>query len=338
MSVLPPSTGPTSRDRVVALLDGAEPPAREVLSRLRLIEADLSDLDLSGIDLSGLDLSGANLSGTLFHRAVLRGTIFFGARMERTEFLASDLTGADLSDCVGAHCGFGHANLTGAQLVKSRLHTSTFTGATLVDVDGRAADLTGSRLREADLSGACMERAKLRETDLTGATVTGATFRDASLVAAELRRMVGYTSADWIGVDVRDADFRNAWLCRRHLIDENFLWEFRNESRANRAIYWLWWATSDCGRSLGRWGALTAILALAFAGIYDFVEIDYGSSPTWLSPLYFSIVTMTTLGYGDALPTDVPSQIAVIGQVVVGYVMLGGLMSIFAAKMGRRGE
>ena len=80
------------------------------------------------------------------------------------------------------------------------------------------------------------------------------------------------------------------------------------------------------------------MIAALFAFLYGFVEIDYGDYETGLSPMYFSIVTMTTLGYGDILPLSVPAQILVVIQVLVGYIMLGGLLSIFANKLARRAE
>ena len=71
---------------------------------------------------------------------------------------------------------------------------------------------------------------------------------------------------------------------------------------------------------------------------YGFVEIDYGTYETGLSPLYYSVVTMTTLGYGDAVPASTAEQVMAMVQVVIGDVMLGGVLSIFATKMGRRAE
>ena len=99
-----------------------------------------------------------------------------------------------------------------------------------------------------------------------------------------------------------------------------------------------WWLTSDCGRSLFRWGSFAFGVAAVYAIIFSFpgVGIDYGDDATRLSPLYFSIVTFTTLGYGDVLPTSLVGQLLVITEVVFGYVGLGGLLSILANKMARR--
>jgi hypothetical protein len=137
---------------------------------------------------------------------------------------------------------------------------------------------------------------------------------------------------------VRGADFCGAYLVRQHILDQNYLWEFKNESAANRAIYGIWWLTSDCGRSFPRWGLWTAVVAMFYAVVFTQVGIDFGEHPTALSPIYFSIVTLTTLGYGDALPSTMGGQLAVIAEVLTGYVMLGGLLSIFSSKMGRRGS
>ena len=65
---------------------------------------------------------------------------------------------------------------------------------------------------------------------------------------------------------------------------------------------------------------------------------DDGAAETALSPYYFSVVTLTTLGYGDVLPNSLAAQILVIIQVIIGYVMLGGVLSIFANKMSRRAD
>ncbi len=125
---------------------------------------------------------------------------------------------------------------------------------------------------------------------------------------------------------------------RRHVLDENFLFEFRNQSPVNEWVYRLWWLTSDCGRSATRWAGWTVIIALLFAGLYQLTDVSYGDHETWLSPLYYSVVTLTTLGYGDVLPASTGAQLACMAQVVIGYVQLGGLMSIFSNKMSRRAD
>ncbi|MEE9417675.1 MAG: ion channel, partial [Acidimicrobiales bacterium] len=181
-------------------------------------------------------------------------------------------------------------------------------------------------------------RSNLSGADLTDANLDGASLHDADLSAATLRGIRGASNADWIGATFSTADFTGSYLARREAIDQNYLHEFRSRGRIQEFLYRLWWVTSDCGRSFLRWGVLTLAFSMVFGGIYRLVDIDYGSHETAISSFYFSVVTLTTLGYGDVLPVSQTAQIIVMLEVVLGYGMLGGLMSIFASKMGRRGE
>jgi hypothetical protein len=57
---------------------------------------------------------------------------------------------------------------------------------------------------------------------------------------------------------------------------------------------------------------------------------------TPITPYYFSIVTLTTLGFGDVSPQNIAGEIWVILEVVLGYVMLGGLVGLFTSKISER--
>lgn len=305
--------------------------------------ADLSDEDLSGVNLAGLDLTEARLTRTNLAHAklsfcILRGAHLGQANLDGAELLGSDLSEADLSECSAERTGLGGTNLTRATLNGARLKDATLSRATMSGALFGGAHLESARLCECDLSKADFTNADLSRADLRQSDVTRACFHDTNLRDANLRGVRGYTSASWLGADTRDANFRGASLMRRHIEDENYLHEFRTQSRANAMLYLVWWITSDCGRSLYRWAACTGLLALLFAVAYRSVAIDFGPNETVLSPLYFSVVTLTTLGYGDALPVSVMAQLVVMAEVITGYVALGGLLSVFATKMGRRAE
>ena len=304
----------------------------------QLIGEDLSGLDLSGYDLSGADLSRANLVHTRLMGANLRGTVLFEANLTDSVLLSADLTGANLSACIADHAGFESANLKDATLFSASLKAATFIKATLQGTDLRATDLQHARLRDADLRNADFSRSNLQHAELQGSSVDSATFVDADLRHSRLRGLRGYTAANWIGADVHGINFTGAYLTRRTIMDQNYLHEFRIQSKTNRFIYWLWWATSDCGRSFLRWGAWIIILVMLFALLFTFVAVDYGDSPTIISSIYYSVVTLTTLGYGDVVPVSMMAQVLAMIEVVFGYVMLGGLLSIFANKMARRAD
>lgn len=308
-----------------------------------LVGADLGGLDLAGRDLSGRDLTAANLAGANLAGARLVGTILSDAilsdaDLSDAQLLGANLTRADLTGVNARRAVLGRANLTDAALFNANLENAALSHADLTGADLRVANLDRARLREADLTRADASRAQLTETDLTRSEVGKAAFRDADLGRSRVKGMTGYASADWIGVDILDVDFAGAYLARRAIMDQNYLHEFRNKSRLNRFVYRVWWVTSDCGRSYLRWALWTILMAAIFAIAFSFADVDYGDYETSLSPVYYSVVTLTTLGYGDVLPASVGAQVLAMIEVVLGYVMLGGLLSIFATKMGRRAE
>ncbi len=301
-------------------------------------EVSLEGLDFSGKDLSGENLSGASLRGARFFRANLRGAILTGADLTGADFTGANLEGANLEGAKAEAAGFGMANLKGARLFNANLRHATFTKADLERAELGCADLSYARLREANLKKANFTAAILKEAHLNLSDVSGAIFKDADLRGAHLRMLKGYKTANWIGTDIRDINFAGAYLVRRHILDENYLEEFRKQGRWAKIVYYLWWLTSDCGRSLKRWCFLIALQALFFAFIYHLIGVDYGKYPTPLSPLYYSVVTLTTLGYGDVIPNSMLGQIVAICEVITGYVMLGGLLAIFTNRIARRAD
>ena len=308
------------------------------LRGMLLVDADLSGVDLTGSDLSGADLSRANLERARLMRCKLVGTTLFGATLGGAELAGSDLTRATLEGATGKGVGLGMTRLVAASLVSVEFDGATLTEADCTGADLRLAQLPHARLLKARLHGADLSRAGLLDADLSEADVGHAVLDGADLRRSTLRGVRNFDTAHWIGADIRDIDFTGAHLCRREALDQNFLAEFRSQSRLSACVYVLWKATSNCGRSFLLWGLWTVSLTALFALLYTQVGIDYGDYETWLSPVYYSVVTLTTLGYGDVLPTTPAGQMVAMAQVVLGYVMLGGLLSIFSNKMARRAE
>lgn len=303
-----------------------------------LIGADLAGANLMGQDLSGRDLSRADLSGARLTGVNLRDAVLHEANLEGAQLLGADLSGADLSSA-----RLVSAQLGGSKLCGANLFGADASDATLSKVDAQGADLRtalfrGTRAREADFRSANLGGASFKHADLTASRVAHASFHDVDLGEAVLRDIDGYPEADWVGCNIGHVDFTGAYLLRREIVDQNYLHEFRTQSRGHAVLYVLWSATSNCGRSFARWALLNLFVAGVFSILYSVGDVDFGRHQTLLSPLYFSIVTITTLGYGDVVPVSGWAQVMVMSEVIVGYVMLGGLMSIFANKMGRRGD
>jgi uncharacterized protein YjbI with pentapeptide repeats len=308
------------------------------LAGAHLVDQDLTGVDLSGVDLSGADLSRAGLQGVCLAGANLAGATLYRTRLDEAELLGVDLTGANLQECSAPRASFGHANLAEANLMGATLEEATLTGANLKGADLRLANLSNARMRECDLSHALLNQCELSGADLGGSNVDHAAFDEAHLCQTRLADLRGFQTSHWIAVRFEQMDFVGAHLLRRHIMDQNYLHEFRRQSRVSEWVYRLWWVTSDCGRSFLRWGMWTLLIAVVFAYVYTQVDVDFGPHKTALSPLYYSVVTLTTLGYGDALPTSLAAQVAAMVEVLLGYIMLGGLLAIFATRMARRSE
>ncbi|NQT20345.1 MAG: pentapeptide repeat-containing protein, partial [Planctomycetes bacterium] len=228
------------------------------------------------------------------------------------------------------------------------------------------ANLSGANLRGADLSDAALPGARLSGADLTGADLTNADLTGADLTDADLRRariwsVKLHEPNEWSHADFSSAKFdrgtsflhtdisRTNWagnpLLKRHVEDQQWLEAWRSSSPTRKRLYWLWLISCDCGRSFTVWAlwslALMAAFGLLFLGpLKSSIEVDPGlagdRAVTAFTYFYYSIVTFTTLGFGDITPCDWPGEAAVILEVIVGYVMLGGLISIFANKLARR--
>lgn len=294
---------------------------------------DLSGHDFSGANLVGADFTGARLVGATFKNAELQEAVFTNC-----ELSTADFSGANLERVSAERAGFGKANLHGACLLDANFCGCSFTGADLSAVDLRGARLAGARMRATDLSGSECARADFTGVDLTGARLGGASFHQVNFRDAKLQDVTEYQTASFLGSDIRDVNFAGAYLLRRHIMDQDYVHEFRGQSPLHQVIWALWWFTSDCGRSFSRWGLLTAVITGLYGAAYTLVDIDYGDYETWLSPYYFSLVTLTTLGYGDVLPASLAAQVMTMTEVAIGYLLLGGLISIMATKMARRAE
>lgn len=82
------------------------------------------------------------------------------------------------------------------------------------------------------------------------------------------------------------------------------------------------------------WAAVYSVLELIEPDSFSLPAVDAGSSPSADSPaefshyaLYYSLVTMTTLGYGDIAPRTPPARIFAAMQAVMGQIYLAVLVA-----------
>lgn len=119
----------------------------------------------------------------------------------------------------------------------------------------------------------------------------------------------------------------------REAADFNYLEELKLKNR-NKFWFKIWKLTSDYGRSIPRWISWCLGIILLFT--FFFCVISKPSMSFW-SALFSSITLFTTLGFGD-IPFNAigPIRVFAIIEVILGYIMLGVLISIFSEKVARR--
>ena len=237
---------------------------------------------------------------------------------------------------------FENANLWNTKLAEGCLIFSNLKNAILIQADLRKACCIESNMEGANLLNANIEGSILLNVNMEGANVSGVKYNRYGKYRA-IRVSTCYGSPRF----------------KRFAQDQDFIEELREESFGGKVLYYLWLVFTDCGRSffpLLLWSASIIIffgIAYADYSIPSFlswipnnvkdllVDINpkirlqyYGSSFT---PYYFSVVTFTTLGFGDVVPINKSGEIWVTIEVVLGYVMLGLLISILSDKIARRG-
>ena len=250
----------------------------------------------------------------------LEGAMLRGAQLRGANFDGAHMAGAILWS----------ADLTGAQFVATDLRDATLWGAHLERAMLRRTDLQGALMGTAHLSGTRVLFARMQGVDCSYAVVDGETI----LLDCEVDR-----ATDFTGVSLETARFSPGL---KQTLDYNIrrLW-WRNwygtgawwKRPLKRAFAQPFWWLSDYGRSTGRIVVSFLLFSLFFATLYwghpTMLQIeDAGRLESPMHAFYFSVVTMTTLGFGDihANPVSELGQSVLMVQVLMGYTLLGALI------------
>lgn len=333
----------TTQEYIELLSDGVDrwnkwrnenPGVRPDLSGADLSERNLTGVNLDDADLSGADLFQSNLSGANLKMATLAGADLSGADLSNAALYKADLSKAVLLQAILSHGDFRATNLIGADLRGVRATGTDFSESRMVGANLKQALLDSSVLSLADVTNTNLTHADLSQADLT------------SLKYGSWHSMRGH----FYGIRGLDSCFGNA-LFVRDAKDQDYLDTLENdiletESNVHRAWKRSWfkvWSVFDYGRSLVKAGLLGLSIVTFFSLIYSLdIALGWGlieypvRAEGWLSPWYFSVVTYTTLGFGDITPRSSLGQAVVIVEVVLGYLTLGLLLSILANKVARR--
>ena len=223
-------------------------------------------------------------------------------------------------------------------------------------------NLSGSDFRGSDLTSSIFYHSQLNDLDFSGATlekatfsglsdIKGANFSYSNISGAKLKDIDFDTGTDFVGSNLDDALIDPATKAALQYNIRRKAWKdwYKKGNCFEKALKQIprwFWSVTDYGISTKRIIGWFFVLSLLFACLYtarpDIVGDSYSktveaTAMTEQVPsirgfghaCYFSVVTMTTLGFGDlyANPESGLGQFALATQVLLGYVMLGALIT-----------
>ena len=258
-------------------------------------------------------------------RVHLEGSVLARARLDR----------ADLRYC----------QLSGAHLRNAKLRDAEVRVAELCSADLRRSELQGSNFQDAHIEATNLFNAHLEDAIFIRAIVDSETLIETSHVSKK-------TDFTTVGLDMARVGPRLKVTLKDNIREKQWRgwcsdgkWWHRNV--VGRAARCFWWV-SDYGRSTKRilktFFGLAALFAVAYFALPQMLLVNdkLGDIRGPLHALYFSIVTMTTLGFGDIHARadcwwGVVGQIVLMRQVILGYVLLGALVTRFAVMFSGSG-
>ena len=318
------------------------------LSRGKFVHTDFNDANLAGANFTGSNLLLTDFTGADLQRADLSQTVpraeHEGGPITRgPRFTDSNLATANLSQAYCLASDFTGANLGGACFAGAKLERANFTGVDLSNLDMSEsklhnATLQNTSLRNTNLQAADLAGANLQNTNLSGADICRANLTSANLAQSKVDDIKYNRQTRFRGIRLQGCYGSSRF--RRYAEDQDFIEEFK---QAHPNYYRVWMGLTDCGRSLIRVVSWSLALSLVFGIVYyalgeSAFKIDSEQGLPWnlFTTVYYSVVTFTTLGFGDITPRTSIAAAVVMIEVVIGYVMLGILISILATKVARR--
>lgn len=330
----------------------------------------------TGLDFSGANLDSAIFEDAVFYdcnmtnvhiqkcdlsRAKFRKVIFIGANLGSLSFdgieTYSNLSGSYFVDCDfsgNAHqkfiftntvltgSFFNGCNLIGADFSGSTVNRTNFSNAKLLYAKFVSCNLEECDFIDSDLCSSDLSFANIHLANFSDANLNGVSFKLECIVERVKSAFSSKTSKDnFIGCRV-EYSYGNERL-KKAINEEVYIEEFAKE---NPRSYKLWLISSDCGRSIKLWLLWSLVVVLIFAAAYyglgnckfHFAKdiLPFAEEKKYLLYVYYSVVTFTTLGFGDITPITIGAMAVVVLEVILGFIMLGLLISILANKVASR--
>ncbi|MBN2182373.1 MAG: pentapeptide repeat-containing protein [Sedimentisphaerales bacterium] len=271
----------------------------------------------------------------LFQGADMKGWFLVNADLKKADLFYSDLKYAYLANA-NLECAYMYyADLKDSKFIEANLKSASLNAANIEGINLLSANLKGASFRFVVVDGATLIVPEEfdKQTDFTGVAL------DSCRIAPATKQLLEYNirRKNWeVWYKYKNLQESEG---ERNIVIQKLMWFIK-----------LFWSFSDYGRSTGRIIGCFLGLSLFFAAVYSLfayfsppgivshLEVE-PHLPLWhygllvfLRPIYFSVVTMTTLGFGDmyANAQSTWGHILLTIQVILGYVLLGALVTRFA--------
>jgi len=280
-------------------------------------------------------------------RKIVRVNLNYGKSQEYSEFLGTivnlsgeerfDLRGinfADFSNIINDEVfsfDFSNCDLKYSDFSRSSFSHSKFYNAHIL-----YSDFSFGMIDHCNFANTNMTLSHFTNSTLEGSDLRGSWLSDVDFSGSNLGFVKFNNQTDFQNIDVNCFEGTSNPLFLSFIKRKHYLKHFKDQSNTNAVKYYIWWLISDCGQSFFRWFLTSIFIIIVFGYVFTFNQnafiIANNRTPTGFTFYYYSIVAFTTLGFGDIVPNNIVGEILISIEVVLGYLMLGGLLSIFANK------
>ncbi|WP_448216191.1 pentapeptide repeat-containing protein [Endozoicomonas sp. 2B-B] len=292
-----------------------------------------------------VDKTGADVRALLEERAhkgtTMEGFYLKGAHLDNLNLVCPEgevyhLISSDLSRCSLVKAHLYRADLSGCNLLKAdlsgaNLHRTLLIGANLLGVNFKSA-----RIEHVDLGDTFLQEEKAHQASREGdKRQSSELFEEAEEVARNIRK---HCEAQGLFHNAGEFFYRERTFNR---------YRFPLISR-QRVVSKIVDLLSGYGEKPERVVLFSVSFIVFFSLFYFFLGIEdsgtmvqyqsgqpfYNNLINWLETLYFSVVTFTTLGYGDLAPVGLSRLFAAI-EAFIGSFTLALFVVVFVKKMTR---
>ncbi len=215
-------------------------------------------------------------------------------------------------------------------LVGKYYNQTDLRGVPLDNLNLESKNLSYIDFFSANLEKSNFSKANLSHSWLSETNIKAAKFNWASLDFCLLDNVKFDRKTSFIGVNLSTINFTLAALIQDLAITQQ---RINNLEETQPRLAAFLRISCDYGRSFKRFFIWVSIVIFLFAVLYYFIPNTLSEKESFLTSLYFSFVTFTTLGFGDIIPISSFAKLLVITEVFIGYLMLGLLIAILSKRV-----